>query len=181
MRIETKYREGLKLLMKSKPLDEINVVMLCDAVKSNRQTFYYHYRDISDVIESMFLKERIGYGIKPFEFESIVKPFLAYVNSNVTFLTAVANSFASDKVEQFFYSFFYQRTTQYLKLSKKEELVGQTNVTYVVRYISSLFSKETVFWILNKRKERQVHLQKRFSLIWDYFINSYSKGMKGTK
>ena len=59
MKIESKYQEGLKKLLKEKPLDEINVVMLCDAIKSNRQTFYYHFRDISDVVESILLKEKI--------------------------------------------------------------------------------------------------------------------------
>ena len=62
MKTETKFQEGLKALLKTKPLDEINVIMLCDYVKSNRQTFYYHFRDISDVVDSTFLKAKVGYG-----------------------------------------------------------------------------------------------------------------------
>ena len=64
MKIETAYQEGLKKLIKEKPLDEINVVMLCEECNSNRQTFYYHFRDISDVVESIFLKAKVGYAKK---------------------------------------------------------------------------------------------------------------------
>ena len=55
MRTEAKYRLGLIELLKEKSLEDINVVLLCDYVKSNRQTFYYHFRDIADVVDSTFL------------------------------------------------------------------------------------------------------------------------------
>lgn len=179
MKIETKYREGLRQLMKEKPLDEINVVMLCDAIKSNRQTFYYHYRDIADVIESMFLKERVGYGVQPDNFDSIIRPLIAYINNNYSFLYAVASSFASDKLSEFLYSYFYQRTLAHIKMIMSTEKVHQFDVAYITRYIGTIFAKECMYWINNKRKERQVVLQKRLFLIWDYFINFYSKEFRG--
>ncbi len=181
MKIEAKYREGLRQLMKTTPLDEINVVMLSSHVKSNRQTFYYHYRDISDVVESILLKERVGYGVRPYDFENIIKPLIAYINANHQFLIAVANSFASDKLEQFYYSYFYQRTIQYLKYTRKDELNSMPVNNQIVRYIASLFSKEMNYWTLNKRKEKPLHLQRRLTLIWFYFIDTYSKEVKGFK
>ena len=181
MKIEAKYREGLRQLMKTTPLDEINVVMLCEHVKSNRQTFYYHYRDISDVIESILLKERVGYGIRPYDFENIIKPLVAYINANTPFLVAVASSFASDKLEQFYYSYFYQRTSQYLKLTEKYDLSSPATNNHIVRYVASLFSKEMVFWTMNKRKEKPLQLQRRLTFIWYYFVDNYPKELKGFK
>ena len=77
MKIEAVYQESLKKLIKEKPLDEINVVMLCDDCKSNRQTFYYHFRDISDVVESIFLKAKVGYAKKLLDYEAILKEIQA--------------------------------------------------------------------------------------------------------
>lgn len=179
MKIEAKFRDGLKHLMKSKPLDEINVVMLCDAVKSNRQTFYYHYRDISDVIESMFLKEKIETSSRIFGFESIIKPLIAYINANKTFLVAVGNSFASDKLESFFYSYFYQKASQYMKFVNKQESLSIANQNNVVRGAATILSKEMYFWIMNKNKETQVTLQKRLSNIWSYFTEKYPAVLRG--
>lgn len=181
MRVEDKFREGLKKLMKTTPLDEINVVMLSSAIKSNRQTFYYHYRDLSDVIESIFLKERVAYGKKILDFESIIKPLLAYINSNFLFLYAVSNSFASEKLNQFLYSFILQKSGQYIKTSKKSDVISSPQITCILRCISSLLSSELLFWISSKRKERQSHLQKRLNLIWNYFIDVYPKEMRQSK
>ena len=166
MRIETKYQEGLKKLLKEKSLDEINVVMLCDSVKSNRQTFYYHYRDISDVVESILLKEKIGYGKKLFDFESITKAAVAFINSNYIFLNSIYNSYASDKINSYFYSYFYQHIAAFQKNDKK---INSDSV----RYMCNLFSNELVYWIANKRRESQSNLIKRFIVLWDYFTKQY--------
>ena len=171
MKIEAKYQEGLKKLLKEKPLDEINVVMLCDAIKSNRQTFYYHFRDISDVVESILLKEKIGYGKKLFDIESVNKTLVAYINSNYSFLSAIHNSFASDTIDSFFYSIYYQRITSLLKDNKKI-------TSNVIRYLCNLYSKELVYWIASKRKEKQNHLIHRFNVLWNYFVNQYFVDLK---
>lgn len=181
MRIEDKFREGLKKLLKTTPLDEINVVMLSSSIKSNRQTFYYHYRDLSDVIESIFLKERVGYGIKPLDFESVFKPMFAYINANFSFLYSIANSFASEKLEQFFYSYINQKSNLYIKNTKKTEQIGTNQILYVVRQLSTLLSNELSYWVISKRKERQFHIMKRFNLIWNYFMNTYPEQMRLTK
>lgn len=89
MKIEFAYQEGLKKLIKEKPLDEINVVMLCEECNSNRQTFYYHFRDISDVVESIFLKAKVGYAKKLLDYEPILKEMINYINTNYNFVSAI--------------------------------------------------------------------------------------------
>lgn len=171
MRIEVKYQEGLKKLLKEKPLNEINVVMLCDAIKSNRQTFYYHFRDISDVIESILLKEKIGYGKKLFDIDSINKALVAYINSNYSFLSSIHNSYASDTIDSFIYSIYYQKIAALVKDNKKVS-------TTVIRYLCNLYSRELVYWIASKRREKPNHLLHRFNVLWNYFINQYSIDIK---
>lgn len=171
MRIETKYREGLKHLMKKVPLDDINVVMLSESVKSNRQTFYYHFRDIGDVIEAIFLKEKVSPNNKPHDFDSLIKPLIAYINANRSFLLNISNSYLNDKIEQFFYSYFYQKTIAYLKAYKNEQVLNYQN--YIARYIASIFSKEMAYWLNNSNKEKANHLIKRLTPIWNYFVDQY--------
>ena len=176
MKIESRYQEGLKKLLKEKPLDEINVVMLCNAIKSNRQTFYYHFRDISDVIDSIFLKEKIGYGKNLLDIDSINKAVVAYINSNYSFLSAVHSSFASDTINSFFYSLYYQKITSLTKENKRV-------TPAVIRYLCNLYSNELVYWIASKRREKQNHLLQRFVVLWEYFTNQYYIDLKkeGTK
>ncbi len=171
MRIEVKYREGLKQLMKSMPLDEINVVMLAKSINSNRQTFYYHFRDISDVLEAIFLKEKIGANKRVIDFDSIIKPLIAYINANESFLKSVANSFASEKVEQFFYSYFYQKSFEYIKNQHSENILNKAN--YVSRYIAAIFSKEMIYYLQDPSKEKSSHVIKRLTPIWNYLTDQY--------
>lgn len=171
MKTEQRFQEGLKNLLKSKPLDEINVIMLCDYIKSNRQTFYYHFRDISDVVDSTFLKAKVGYGKKLLDYEPILKEMINYISANYQYVSQINKSYASDKLYSFFFSYFYLKVGNLLK---NHSYVGQE----ITRYISVLSSQELIFWISNKRKEKNVMLIKRLNTIWRYLVTQYQSDLK---
>ena len=108
MRTESICRETLKKLIATMPLDEITVQILCDKAKSNRQTFYYHFRDIYDVVNSIILEEQIDHS-NDIKIQTILKNTMSYVNKNYQFLYALLNSFARDLVEELFYSHFFKK------------------------------------------------------------------------
>ncbi len=177
MKTEAKYREGLKELLKKYSLDEINVVLLCEFTHSNRQTFYYHYRDISDVVENIFLKEKIDVSKKANDFDSYNKLIIAYINSNYSFLSKISKSYASDKIKEFFFSNYYRKVSQFLSKYKIN-----TNDAFIInRYVSNLVSNELFFYISSKRKEKPSQILKRFSTIWDYFSKQYLLDLNKSK
>lgn len=174
MKTEGKFRDGLIELMNDVPLSEINVVMLCDYVHSNRQTFYYHYRDISDVIESIFLKEKIGIGKKMTDFEAINKVFVNYVNVSYRFISEVVKSYAGDKFSDFVFSFYYRHLINIATKSQKADV----NYSMIVRYISTIMAKELNFWVSTKRKEKSADLLKRTDVLWNYLSVRYLSDLK---
>ena len=171
MKTEQIFQEGLRTLLKQKPLDEINVIMLCDFVKSNRQTFYYHFRDISDVVDSTFLKAKVGYGKKFLDYEPILKEMISYISENYQYVSAVNNSYASDKLYSFFFSYFYLRIGNLLK---NHRFFGQD----ITRYMSVLSAQELIFWISNKRAEKNASLTKRLNTIFRYLVTQYQSDIK---
>lgn len=171
MKIEAAYQEALKKLIKEKPLDEINVVMLCERCDSNRQTFYYHFRDISDVVESIFLKAKVGYAKKLLDYESILKEMINYLNANYNFVSAINKSYSQEKLYSFMFSFFYSRIGMLLKNHK----IGGIEIT---RYMSTLSANELEFWIGSKRKEKIPSIVKRLNTIFIYFVNQYQSDLK---
>ncbi len=58
MKTEHRLAETLKSLMSEVPLDSISVTMLSERCHINRQTFYYHFHDIYDLLTLVFLDER---------------------------------------------------------------------------------------------------------------------------
>ena len=171
MKTEQKFQEGLKALLKTKPLEEINVIMLCDYVHSNRQTFYYHFRDISDVVDSTFLKAKVGYGKKFLDYEQILKEMITYISANYQYISAINKSYASDRLYSFFFSYFYVKVGNLLKNH------GFSGLD-IVRYISVLSAHELNFWISNKRSEKNVSLIKRLNTIWRYLVSQYQSDVK---
>jgi len=173
MKIEAKYQEGLKKLIKDTDLDEINVVNLCNAVKSNRQTFYYHFRDISDVVESILLKEKTMI-LKPQDtFLGVTKNLLTYINSHYSFLAAINKSYCSDKIVSFFYSYYYTTMSEILKSTKKS-----MQTSNILRYLCNLYSSELSYWLSSKRKEKPESLTHRFVVIWNYFTEQYHADLR---
>ena len=171
MKIEAIYQENLKTLIKEKPLDEINVIMLCERSNSNRQTFYYHFRDISDVVESIFLKAKVGYAKKLLDYEPILKEMINYINTNYNFVSAINKSYSQEKLYSFMFSYFYSRIGMLLK----NHAVDGIEIT---RYISTLSAQELVYWIGSKRKEKIPSLTRRLNTIFLYFVNQYQSDLK---
>ena len=48
-------KSALKQMMQEKPLDKITIADLAEIAGINRQTFYYHYHDIYEVVEEIFV------------------------------------------------------------------------------------------------------------------------------
>ncbi len=173
MKIEAKFQFGLLKLIKEMPLDEINVVLLCEHVKSNRQTFYYHFRDISDVVESIFLKDKQTFNLKYKNFDEVMKQIVAYMNSKYSFLYAINKSFCSDKEESFFYSYFYSSISNLLGDVKKIP-----NGNSIMRYLCTLYSSEMMYWLAQKRREKVEMLTRRMKVIWNYFTSQYHQDLR---
>ena len=49
--------DSLKKLLQKKPLDKITVTDIAEDCQVNRQTFYYHFRDIYDLVEWFYIRE----------------------------------------------------------------------------------------------------------------------------
>lgn len=116
MIVNTKERlaQCLKELMKSKPLDKITISALTKSAQVNRQTFYYHFDNIFDLLKwtvdneaTHLLKNRKD---DLFWKEGILE-LLYYLQDNREF---AINAFDSLRPEDFM-RFFYQDVAQLIR------------------------------------------------------------------
>ncbi len=104
MTTEAKFKHILMDLMKTKPLSDINVTLLCQRAGCHRQTFYYHYQDIYDLLSAIFLNEGIP-GLEDAQSpKEVIYALFNYSKKNFKFLQAVYASAARELVDDFFYS-----------------------------------------------------------------------------
>lgn len=148
MTTEAKFKYALKEMMLTKPLSEINVTLLCSKCGCHRQTFYYHYQDIYDLLTAIFLNEDIVGLEEAKTVEDTLLAFLNYSKSNFVFLRSTYNSAASDLVDDLFYS---KIMTKLFSIFSKEKIGGlmKEGCRSLARRYSKIVSDEFGFWFKN--------------------------------
>lgn len=101
---EAKIKYALKEMMETQALGDINVTALCAKCGCHRQTFYYHYQDIYDLIAAIFLNEDIGKVDNAKSIRDVLRQFTAYVRDNFFFLRSTYNSAARDLTDDFIFN-----------------------------------------------------------------------------
>lgn len=86
MKTKVKLGLSLKKFMTTDPLDTISVISITKDCHVNRQTFYYHFRNIYDLLTWVFLNEEIE---KPNngDLEEGILIILRYVKHNESLIT----------------------------------------------------------------------------------------------
>ena len=87
--------ESLKRLMVQKPLNKISIREITEGCGVNRQTFYYHFDDVYDLLEWVF--EEDANRVLPSEiyyekWKENVSVFFRYLEDNRTFVLNIFNS-----------------------------------------------------------------------------------------
>ncbi len=175
MKKEAIFKKGIKELIEQGSLEDITVVYLCKYVGSNRQTFYYHFRDIYDLLTALMLREQIPYSKKEINYENIYDAINSYINSNFTFLNKVKKSYAGDLIDNFFNSFIFEKLQLYFKTQNTLKIKHNATVLSLERCLSNILASEFSFFIATNKKEGAQKFKRRLKNIWNYFMNVYPK------
>jgi probable dihydroxyacetone kinase regulator len=98
--------QSLKKLMASKPLSKITIREIADDSGVNRQTFYYHFQDIYDLVRWMYQEEAIALvkgheGVLLWQ-EGILQLF-RYIEENKEICLNTLNSLGHQHIKRLFY------------------------------------------------------------------------------
>ena len=104
MKTEHRLAEALKSMMAELPLEEISVASLARRCKVHRQTFYYHFNDIYDLLALVFLNEKIPQIDETRNSVEMVTAIYRYYESNQAFIDGTLNSAGKDLFEEFVYN-----------------------------------------------------------------------------
>lgn len=98
--------ESLKKLMAMKPLNKISIKEIVDDCGYNRQTFYYHFQDIYDLVEWIYKEETISL-FDSYQGNStlsgVVLHLLEYLNENKAVALCSFHSLGHEHLKHFFY------------------------------------------------------------------------------
>jgi probable dihydroxyacetone kinase regulator len=147
MKTEVKLEQTLKQMMASKPLEKISVTSLTTSCGINRQTFYYHFRDIYDLLSNLFQHEVIAGIDKKNSWEEALDPIFNYLISNDKFIINVNNSAGKDLLAEFLNSQFYQVLLRQLDQIDGKKVLTNAERQFIANFYSAGFSKTLMQWI----------------------------------
>lgn len=119
------------------PFDKITVTDIIEKCGINRNTFYYYFRDIFDLLES-FLKEELEKVLDDNEndsWENMFKRIMNIVTENRNIVYHIFNSLNRDQLERYMFEFTEKRMFEFVKI----EADGLNVVDEDIRYISEFY------------------------------------------
>ena len=144
--------DTLKTLMTKKSLKKITIRELVDAANVNRQTFYYHFHDIYDLLSWIYQVEAINdisnitYDTWPEEISLIVN----YLYENKNFCYASYRSLGKESLERFLLRVIDALSERVMSGVAESEKLSPEDRFFIIRLYGHSLSGSLQDWVASK-------------------------------
>lgn len=159
---------SLKNLLLQKPLDKITINDIAADCGINRMTFYYHFKDIYDLVEWSCEEDatKALAGKKTYDTwqDGFLQIFEA-VKANKPFIMNVYRSVSREQVEGYLYKVTYDLLIYVVNEASKEMSVSEGDKDFIANFYKYAFVGLVLDWIKNDMKEDPHLIIDRLSLL----------------
>ena len=144
--------ETLKTLMTKKPLRKITIQELVNTCSVNRQTFYYHFHDIYDLLEWIYQTEAIN-EVSNITYESWcdeISIIVDYLYKNKNFCYATYRSLGKDSLDRFLLNVFDDLTEKVLSGIEESKMLSPEDRLFIIRLYGHALSGTLLDWVASK-------------------------------
>lgn len=160
MSLKTKHAlaAALKHAMENKPLSQITVSELVKACHLNRNTFYYYFQDIYDLLK-WFLEQEAIEVVKNFDMivdtEEAFRFIMQYVDENKSIINCAYDSMGYEELRRFFYKDLYDVMHNVINTGEKvlEISVDEEFKDFMTTFYTAAASSTIIDWIKNRSKQ----------------------------
>lgn len=147
---KTALAEALKELLSTKPLDKITVKDLVEKCQVNRQTFYYHFQDIYDLLGWIYKTEAVGAIRDNRSFDSWQQGLLiimTYVETHKMLCINTYKSLGKEHLEAFLNQVLFELLGGVMDEVAQDHPLGTDDRQFIVRFYSHAFTGVLLDWI----------------------------------
>jgi probable dihydroxyacetone kinase regulator len=126
---------SLKKLLEKKTLDKITVKDITDDCGVNRQTFYYHFHDVYDLVEWIFTQEAKKYisdGITEKNWQEVIADIMSGLLEEKAFIMNAYYSLNRRQLEQFMQSLARPAINDLVMQVAESRTIAQEDIDFVV-------------------------------------------------
>jgi probable dihydroxyacetone kinase regulator len=148
--------ESLKHLLLEKPLDKVTISDIAEDCGINRMTFYYHFKDIYDLVEWSCYEDaaRALAGNKTYDTwqQGFLEIFRA-VKENKPFITNVYQCVSRGQIEKYLDKVTYELLINVVNEAAKEMGVDDQDKEFIANFYKHAFVGLMLDWIGEDMKE----------------------------
>ena len=157
MSAKTSINKAFWELLRELPLDQITVISLCERANVNRQTFYYYYQNIVDLLKDVLFAEIYDEVSKGRAYDTWKHGFLTttcFIKNNNFVFQNIHHSHYWDEVNDF----FTEKSNILLKgvidecIESTEIRISKEDEEFMIHYYRVLFNSIMTEWVKDGMK-----------------------------
>lgn len=156
----------LKELLKEKRLSKITVADITEKCGINRQTFYYHFQDIYDLVNWIcihdaedVLKSRPTYGTWQEAFLAVFE----LIKKDKAFIDNIYHSISLGSLQEYLYQLVYPPIKDVVTEKAKEYSAREGDIEFIANFYKYAFVGLLLEWIKNDMRGDEKKLVERVS------------------
>lgn len=158
---------SLKDLMQKKPLNKITVQNVTDHCGLNRQTFYYHFKDIYDLLSWVYNKELLEKIEQTQNWRSSLYIAVEYAKKNKVFLRNTNRSLRKEAMEKILYPYVYHWASLIFDSVCDGRSIRQEDRDFLITFFTSAFLNYIFQWIGKGMPYNETYSLQKVTLICD--------------
>lgn len=165
-------------MLEVKSLDKITVKELVKECGINRNTFYYYYKDIYDLLEDIFIQESSRIISENRDDKSFYEEYMRELNVMMEYKNAlmhVYNSKSREIIENYLLSVMPQFIRHYVveKIRQNNYTeVREEDISFICDFYKYAVSGCTIEWIRGGMQQNQEEFVRKMSYIFDGTISA---------
>lgn len=148
--------DSLKALLRTRPLSKVTIADITEGCGINRMTFYYHFRDIYDLVEWICREECSAALGGPLDRETWQEGFCdlcRYVLENRSFFVNVCNSIGREQAENYLYRVTYSILRSAVDELAGDMLIGEEEKKFIADFYKFAFVGVELDWLRSGLRE----------------------------
>ncbi len=170
---------SLKELMKSTPLNKISIKNIVDNCGLNRQTFYYHFQDIFDLVDWIYKTEAIESIAQYRSYNTWTNGFykiFQYIEDNKAFCLNTFNSLSRTHLDMYLYSVINELLMEVVNEISCNIKVKEDDKKFIANFYALAFIGLIIQWMKDGMKEDpKLIIEKLSELIEGNFIKALQR------
>ena len=159
---------SLKKLLSQKPLDKITVIDIVEDCEVNRQTFYYHFQDIYDLVEWTYSNEAtqaIG-GKKTYDtWQQGFLQIFEYVTKNKAFVVNTYHSMSREHLETYLHNETYNLLIGVIEEKSAGMTIREEDKAFIAHFYTYAFVGLMLEWVRTGMRENPSAIIDRLNLV----------------